>query len=501
MQYFSSRAIILVSNKESVNVMQNKLFLRLTAALLLLCLLLGGCAPGEIQTPGDTTQPQTTLAETTTENTTTEDESLTTEDTTLPPESSGQQTDTPVVTPDDTTEPPTTVPVTTEPPTTVPVTTAPPADDPVSPVSGFAVHFIDVGQADASLVICDGKTMLIDGGNADDSNLIYTYLKKQGITHLDYIVATHAHEDHVGGLSGALNYATVGTVFSPVSSYSSKAFQNFAKNVQKQGKSLTCPSVGQSFSLGSATCRVLAVNTTSDTNNSSIVLRVVYGNTSFLFTGDAEREVEQVMIDRGEPLSATVLKVGHHGSYTSSSYAFLWNVMPQYAVISCGKGNSYGHPHDEPLSRLRDADVQLFRTDMQGDIICTSNGSSVSFTVSRNRNADVYAEIGGNSAQTTQPPATNPPQTDPPATNPPETDPPVTPPPATDPPATNPPATDPPADTPQGTDYILNTNSHKFHYPHCHSAAKISQKNKAYYTGTREELIAQGYSPCGNCDP
>jgi hypothetical protein len=155
----------------------------------------------------------------------------------------------------------------------------------------------------------------------------------------------------------------------------------------------------------------------------------------------------------------------------------------------------------EVLSRLRDADVQLFRTDMQGDIICTSNGSSVSFTVSRNRNADVYAEIGGNSAQTTQPPATNPPQTDPPATNPPESDPPVTPPPATDPPATNPPATDPPADTPQGTDYILNTNSHKFHYPDCHSAAKISQKNKAYYTGTREELIAQGYSPCGNCDP
>ena len=95
----------------------------------------------------------------------------------------------------------------------------------------------------------------------------------------------------------------------------------------------------------------------------------------------------------------------------------------------------------------------------------------------------------------------NPPQTDPPATNPPESDPPVTPPPATDPPATNPPATDPPADTPQGNDYILNTNSHKFHYPDCHSAAKISQKNKAYYTGTREELIAQGYSPCGNCDP
>lgn len=437
--------------------MQNKFFLRLTAALLLLCLVLGGCGPTDTQIPGETTtQPLTTAPETTAEQITSEE--ITTED---------------------------------ELSTTQPETTQPTADDPVSPDGGFAVHFIDVGQADASLVICDGKAMLIDGGNADDSNLIYTYLKKQGIAHLDYIVATHAHEDHAGGLSGALNFATVGTVFSPVTSYSSKAFQNFVKNVEKQGKSLTVPYVGQTFSLGSATCRILAVNTTSDTNNSSIVLRIVYQDTSFLFTGDAEREVEEIMIDRGEPLSATVLKVGHHGSDTSSSYAFLWNVMPRYAVISCGKGNSYGHPHDEPLSRLRDADVQVFRTDLQGDIVCTSNGSAVSFSVTRNRDADVFAEIGGNSTQTAPPVNTDPPQTDPPETNPPETD----------PPATNPPAADSPADTPLGTDYILNTNSRKFHYPDCHSAAKISEKNKAYFTGTREELIAQGYSPCGNCDP
>ena len=426
--------------------MQNKFFLRLTAALLLLCLVLGGCGPADTQIPGETTtQPLTTAPETTAEQITSEE--ITTEKTTED-----------------------------EPSTTVPVTIVPTADDPAGTDSGFAVHFIDVGQADASLVICDGKAMLIDGGNADDSNLIYTYLKKQGITHLDYIVATHAHEDHAGGLSGALNFATVGTVFSPVTSYSSKAFQNFVKNVEKQGKSLTVPYVGQTFSLGSATCRILAVNTTSDTNNSSIVLRIVYQDTSFLFTGDAEREVEEIMIDRGEPLSATVLKVGHHGSDTSSSYAFLWNVMPQYAVISCGKGNSYGHPHDEPLSRLRDADVQVFRTDLQGDIVCTSNGSAVSFSVTRNRDADVFAEIGGNSTQTA---------------------PPVN----TDPPEDAPPVTDAPAETPQGTDYILNTNSRKFHYPDCPSAAKISEKNKAYFTGTREELIAQGYSPCGNCDP
>ena len=359
---------------------------------------------------------------------------------------------------------------------TQPEATTPPS---VPNASGFKVYFIDVGQADAALVVCDGKTMLIDGGNSADSNLIYSFLQKKGVSHLDYIIATHAHEDHVGGLSGALNYATVGTVYCPVKSYSSNAFNNFAKNVEKQGKSITVPSRGAQFSLGGASCTVLAVNTSSDPNNTSIVLRIVYGSTSFLFTGDAEREVEQAMINRGVPLKSTVLKVGHHGSYTSTSYQFLWNVMPDYAVISCGKGNSYGHPHDEVLSRLRDADVYLFRTDLQGDITCTSNGSSVSFSVSRNWNANVFGDVGNNS---TQPPAETEPE-------------------ATEPTETTPPATEPPADETEGMDYVLNTNSMKFHDPNCEWAQKISDRNRADYTGSREDLIAQGYSPCGGCNP
>ncbi len=345
--------------------------------------------------------------------------------------------------------------------------------------SGFKVYFIDVGQADAALVICDGKTLLIDGGNSDDSNLIYTFLKNKGVSHLDYVIATHAHEDHVGGLSGALNYATAGKVYCPTTSYSTNAFNNFVKNVQKQGKSITIPSVGSQFSLGSAVCSVLAVNTTSDTNNTSIVVRIVYGNTSFLFTGDAEREVEQSMISRGANLRSTVLKVGHHGSSTSSSYQFLWNVMPQYAVISCGRGNSYGHPHSEVLSRLYDANVKLFRTDLQGDITCTSNGSTVSFSVSRNWNADVFNGLGN---QPTQPdtPATQPPQEQQP---------------------TEPPATEAPSGENQSCDYVLNTKSLKFHYPNCEWAEKISYKNRKEYTGDWEDLLDQGYSPCGSCNP
>ena len=294
------------------------------------------------------------------------------------------------------TAPPTTPP--TVPPATSPGT--PPVSTPVPEGSSFAVHFIDVGQADAALVLCDGEAMLIDGGNKADSNLIYTYLKKHNITHLDYIIGTHGHEDHIGGIPGALQVATVDTVYCPVTSYNSQAFKNFANAVKNRGKSITVPTVGTTFDLGSATCTILAVNPKADDpNNTSIVMRIVYGETSFLFTGDAEREVEQTLLNSGVNLKSDVLKVGHHGSDTSTTYPFLREIMPQYAVISVGTGNTYGHPTEATLSRLRDADVVTFRTDKQGDILCVSDGRTVTFTPSRNANADMYQKIGPNSTQ------------------------------------------------------------------------------------------------------
>ena len=251
---------------------------------------------------------------------------------------------------------------------------------PQMPTGDFAVHFIDVGQADASLIVCDGKAMLIDGGNAADSSIIYAYLKNHGINHLEYMVATHAHEDHIGGLSGALNYATVGTAYCPVTEYDSSAFRNFVRYLGNKGVSITVPKAGDKFMLGSAECTIIAVNTLdNEPNNTSIVMRIVYGETSFLFTGDAEREVEQALAGSKYTLESTVLKVGHHGSYSSTSYVFLRNVMPEYAVIPVGKDNDYGHPTAEVLSRLRDADVTLFRTDLHGTIVCTSDGKNVVF--------------------------------------------------------------------------------------------------------------------------
>lgn len=246
---------------------------------------------------------------------------------------------------------------------------------PVNP--DLRIHFIDVGQADAALLICEGQTMLIDGGNVGDGEKIYAILKEQKIRTLDYVVCTHAHEDHVGGLAAALTACEATTVFCPVTDYDSSAFRNFAERAE----AITVPKAGDRFDFGGGKVQILACDPyAAETNNTSIVLKLTYGQTSFLFTGDAESPVEQELLEQGYDPSATVLKVGHHGSSSSTSYRFLNRVMPQYAVISVGSDNSYGHPDDTVLSRLRDADATVYRTDLDGDLYCTSDGKKVTFT-------------------------------------------------------------------------------------------------------------------------
>lgn len=254
--------------------------------------------------------------------------------------------------------------------------------------STFRIQFIDVGQADAALISCDNHYMLIDGGNRDDSSRIYSVLQAAGINHLDIVVGSHAHEDHIGGLPGAFQAADADLVLSPVTEYDSKVFETFKSKAAEKGSGLTVPPTGSTYALGSATVKILGLNGGEDTNDTSIILKITYGETSFLFTGDAEYDGEHAVLDRGADLSATVLKVGHHGSDTSTCYPFLRTVMPQYAVISVGAGNSYGHPADDTLSKLRDAGVEVFRTDLQGDIFCSSDGKTVSFETQKQANAE-----------------------------------------------------------------------------------------------------------------
>lgn len=311
-------------------------------------------------------------------------------------------------------------------------------------VSDMEVHFIDVGQADAALVLCGDEAMLIDGGNTEDSSLMYTYLKNHDISYLDYIIASHAHEDHVGGLAGALNYADVGMVYCPVTTYDSDAFANFLKYVEKRDAKITVPSAGDSFELGNAVVEILGLNAGSEANDTSIILKITHGDVSFLFAGDAKREAEQAVLNSGYDLESTVLKVGHHGSDNSTTYPFLREIMPAYAVISVGENNSYGHPTEEVLSRLRDADVKVFRTDLQGDIIAVSDTKNVTISVEKNADADTLAPQVIIKPEPTPKPT---PEPTPKAS-----------------------ASDSETSVTQpGKTYVLNTNTKKFHIPSCSS--------------------------------
>lgn len=240
------------------------------------------------------------------------------------------------------------------------------------------VHFIDVGQADSILLECDDKYALVDGGNDADSQSILAYLARQGIAKLDLVVATHPHEDHIGGLADIINFVPVDAVWSSPIPNNTNTVRNFLKSVSNRGLELQHPAVGQSFQLGTATITVIGpVKEYDDLNNLSLVLMVQHGGKRFLLTGDMEREAENDLIESGADLKADVLKVGHHGSESSTGYRFLREVMPTYAAISCGKDNSYGHPHEDPLSRLRDAEVTVFRTDEQSTIIARSDGKDI----------------------------------------------------------------------------------------------------------------------------
>jgi competence protein ComEC len=260
------------------------------------------------------------------------------------------------------------------------------------PEEGFEIHFLDVGQGDSAIILCDGKVLLVDGGDALDSSLIYSYLKDtRQISHIDYMVSTHPHNDHVGGLSAALSACTVGEIFSPVLAYNSAAFNDFLKYAGKQGKTLQVPGAGDSFPLGSANVQFLTPLRTDyfNENDLSLVLRITYGNTSFLLMADAELAAEADIVaasrDKLYDIQSTLIKAGHHGRQTSTSAALLQAVKPEYAVISSGAQNMYEQPSPLTLNRLRMAKVTIYRTDMEGHIVCRSDGETLTFITEKDK--------------------------------------------------------------------------------------------------------------------
>ena len=245
----------------------------------------------------------------------------------------------------------------------------------------LTVRFLDVGQGDSILLVCGGESMLIDGGPVEEGQFLVSRLDRLDVTALTYVVNTHPDEDHCGGLAAVLAKYPAEHVYSSVTEYTTKVFSNVVKYAGEQGRAVEVPQTGDSWTLGSANVQVIGpVQTYSDPNNGSLVLRVDYGETSFLFTGDMEQKAEADLLAAGANVQADVLKAGHHGSPTSSSEAFLEAVQPSIAVISVGADNDYGHPGADVLARLEALNATIYRTDTQGEIIITSDGKTLTVT-------------------------------------------------------------------------------------------------------------------------
>jgi len=246
------------------------------------------------------------------------------------------------------------------------------------------VHFIDVGQGDSVLVQTQYGSVLIDGGDNHMGERVVGYLRSVGVTELAYVVATHPHADHIGGLIAVLNQMPVGMLIMPPVAHTTLTFERFLDAIEDNNVPLREPVVGSNFSIDtsmglSAVFTIIAPNSEGhgNLNDYSVGLRLDFGDTSFIFTGDAEVVSEFEMMAAGHRLSADVLYVGHHGSNTSTAQEFLDAVNPRVVVISVGEGNRYGHPHNAVMSRLRTAGAEIYRTDLHGNIAVVSDGMSL----------------------------------------------------------------------------------------------------------------------------
>ncbi len=328
------------------------------------------------------------------------------------------------------------------------------AVDPEPYTQSLAVHFIDVGQGDAILIETrPGLIVLIDGGTRTAGRVVVDYLVARGIREIDIVIATHPHADHIGGLIEVLRSFTVHRVIDSGVPHTTATYRDFLLAVEAQPDTLYEFPENQVIQLSdSVTLSILGPDQPfSSINDNSVVCRVDFGSTSFLFTGDAEHAAEARLLARGVNLNADVLKVGHHGSRTSTTQAFLDAVGPDHAVIQVGAGNTYGHPADETLIRLEAAGAEVYRNDIHGHIVFESSGTAIMASVSPWINEP-------SSSEGPQDPGAEP------------------------------------------NRYVGSTRSDRYHHPTCRHAETILPHNERWFSSAAEALQA-GYEPCGGCAP
>ena len=319
------------------------------------------------------------------------------------------------------------------------------------------VHVLDVGQGLSVFIRSGNDCFLYDGGSTAASSFVVSYLMRHDVEKLNYVIASHYDSDHLCGIIGALNAFPVETLIAPDYKTDTPVYDSFMTAIEENHLSVTYPVPNEEYPLGDGTFKILAPLGTEyeDENDYSVVVLVSIGEKSLLLTGDTSKVGEQEMLDFGASLDSDVLIIGHHGSAASTQEDFLNAVSPDYAIISCGLGNDYGHPSERVVSLLEKNGTLLYRTDVQGTIDFVMNASGITFSESpcSNFNSGRNMVLDGSDFHA------------------------------------------------EDYVYILNIRTHKFHLPNCDSVAQISVRNRRGSDKTREELLQDGFDPCGSCKP
>lgn len=342
------------------------------------------------------------------------------------------------------------------------------------------VTFLDVGQGNTVLVESEGKYMLIDGGDREYSSFVVSYLEQAGVEELAYVISSHYDADHLNGVVGVLNVFPCETVLAADYVTDTRVYESFQRVVDEKDITLVYPSVGDTYVLGDAEFTIVCPDsyTYADANDNSVGIRLTHGSSSFLICGDAGVKSERAMLESGVTLKSDVYLASHHGSDGSSSLEFLQAVSPEAVVFSVGADNSYGHPSERVLSDVQSLGAEIYRTDVCGAIVVTSDGQTLSWNVGASAEPTQTQMASENQA------AQENIQTDT----------------AEEAFSEGNVSAASAGETVQET-YVLNRNTKKFHKPSCSSASDISEENRADFTGTRQELLDAGYEPCKRCEP